>query len=267
MKRTCVIVPTVNRPILLKRAVSSIASQSSSPNRVVMVIEVTRQEHETLLEEFSNLNIEVLVNNHEDNLSGYINTALDHIKDSVKDLADWYLAFLDDDDWWEPHYLGECLKMAHKENAPWVVSGLIRHDDSNDCGIPLPIPQTITAGDFLVTNPNVQGSNLYVRLDKLIEIDGFDESLPSTTDRDVCIRLLDHGVSYSILNSHLVHHDASPREDRLSYPGSARKVHGLSTFFNKYRRRMTLEQQRSFKERAKNLFRTDIHINGSEDVA
>lgn len=42
--------------------------------------------------------------------------------------------------------------------------------------------------DFLVGNPRIQGSNLFVRLDQLCAAGCFDEALSSCTDRDLCLR-------------------------------------------------------------------------------
>src|SRR5438477_8694013 len=58
----------------------------------------------------------------------------------------------------------------------------------------------------LVGNPHIQGSNLFVRLNALLEAGAFDESLASTTDRDLCIRLADLG--WAPLASPTVRHHA-----------------------------------------------------------
>ncbi len=89
-------------------------------------------------------------------------------------------------------------------------------------------------------------------------IEGYDETLVSTTDRDVCIRLLLSKVKYSILRNHLVHHDASYDPGRLSTPGSPYKKQGLSTFYCKYSSLMSSDQKSMFKERAKILFEVEI---------
>ena len=110
-----------------------------------------------------------------------------------------------------------------------------------------------------MTNPNIQGSNLFVRLSKLNLIGGFDEKLVSTTDRDVCIRLLGlDDISYSILRNHLVHHDASDDPTRLSCPGSTQKREGLEYFFHKYKDIMSFEERDQFITRANNLFNVTI---------
>ena len=98
------------------------------------------------------------------------------------------------------------------------MSGLVRHQ-SRGAGKSRPVPDRLTVDDFLVTNPNVQGSNLFVRLSRIQEAGGFDEELPSTTDRDLCIRLLRlPGIRYEVLRNHLVHHKTPPGIQAASPP-------------------------------------------------
>ena len=149
--------------------------------------------------------------------------------------------------------------MHWKTESDWVIPGLIRHDEDHPCGVLQVVPAKIEVSDFLVTNPNVQGSNLFIKADKIISIGGFDEKLVSTTDRDVCIRLLQsNSVKYSILRNHLVHHDGYNDPGRLSHPGSAYKKAGLSVFYEKYSPIMSESQKEGFKKRAKDLFNVDI---------
>jgi hypothetical protein len=135
----------------------------------------------------------------------------------------------DDDDCWEPNHIAACLQalQAHNQQDPqqqqqqhatMAVSGIIRHTTPS---IPQPtIPPTtgtrqslpaaapLTADLFLASNPHIQGSSLFVRLDKLLAAGGFNEWLPATTDRDVCIRLADVGVATAVTQQHTVHHFA-----------------------------------------------------------
>ena len=64
-------------------------------------------------------------------------------------------------------------------------------------------PARLDVTDLLVRNPHIQGSNLFVRFRRLLEVGGFDEALASTTDRDICIRLADMGaVEYGVVSEH-----------------------------------------------------------------
>ena len=122
-------------------------------------------------------------------------------------------------------------------------------------GRKLPIPPKIDISDFLTGNPNVQNSNLFILAKRILSIKGFDENIESTTDRDVCIRLLQSPtITYGVLRNHLVHHDARKEQGRLSSPGSRIKRAGLEAFYSKYRNMMNEEQKEAFKNRAKTLF-------------
>jgi len=144
----------------------------------------------------------------------------------------------------------------------WIISGLIRYDENNPNGFNQPIPQKINVSDFLVGNPNVQNSNLFVRLEDFLSVGGYDEQLVSTTDRDISIRLLQNKVQYRILFNHLVHHDAFSRSKRLSQPGSTRKKKGLSRFYSKYAHLMNYNQKYEFKKRANEFFNIDLNKGG-----
>jgi GT2 family glycosyltransferase len=145
-----------------------------------------------------------------------------------------------------------------------VVSGLIRYDENNPRGIKQPIPQNLSVSDFLVGNPNVQGSNLFIRAKSFKEIRGFDENMASTTDREICIRLLQTDIKPTMLFNHLVHHDAFARSDRLSHPGSNRKREGLKAFYEKYSELMNDKQKAMFKARAKKLFQVEMMGRGDQ---
>ncbi|KXZ45448.1 hypothetical protein GPECTOR_54g189 [Gonium pectorale] len=81
---------------------------------------------------------------------------------------------------------------------------------------PQPVPQPVPpegpldARCFLTDNPGIQGSNLFVRLGTLLRAGLFDEWLPSTTDRDLCIRLAHVRARSAHTGLHTVRHFAPP---------------------------------------------------------
>ena len=109
--------------------------------------------------------------------------------------------------------------------------------------------------DFLIGNPGIQGSNLVCRLSVLLEAGLFDESLPSCTDRDLCIRIAElPGVRYGTTSEPSVHHFACESRDRLSTPGAPSRNEGLDRFFLKYRDRMSDAERKKFRVRAERYF-------------
>ncbi len=255
---TVVIIPTLCRLETLERALHSVANQSLKPIMVLIIANSSDRRNDEamkLLESFPTLETNFILNKRVQNISGAVNSGLDFLKETGLDMKTHFVAFLDDDDWWDRKYLENCTKFAAETDSEWVVPGIIRYDKNFPKGQKMALPSSLDVSDFLPGNPNVQNSNLFILASEILSIGGFDEKLESTTDRDVCIRLLQvPGIRYAILRNHLVHHDATRDEGRLSSPGSPIKRSGLEVFFTKYQSMMTDNQKRAFKDRAKRLF-------------
>ena len=256
MTEVVTIMATKGRPALLSKALDSVLLQSLKPSRVIVVGESEEDlvSIDSTVEANPSL-VTTLINSRTKNLSGALNTALSHlIALGIKE-RDTYVSFLDDDDAWEPDYLERSLAVAKSGESDMVVCGIIRHETERyPSGRRQSIPEHLDSSSFLLANPHVQGSNLFVRLSCLLRAGCFDENLESTTDRDVCIRLFDLGdLKVVYLRKHLVHHYATG-ESRLSSFGSTVKRNGLSKFYRKYSSRMSLAEQAQFKKRAVELF-------------
>ncbi|NUQ73233.1 MAG: glycosyltransferase [Polyangiaceae bacterium] len=253
-----VLIPTKNRhKLLATRALLSVLRQTRRPDWVIVVDDSnpplrskTRHAAAQVLPDAI-----YLENARTPGLSGACNTGLAWLLSGRPDPRDIFVAVLDDDDAWTPAHLERCLDIALCENADIVVPGLVRHDKEHPEGRKQEIPNPITENALLAGNPHVQGSNLFVRLSAMAEAGLFDEALPSTTDRDLWLRLLDLGsVRLATLREHTVHHYAEPDRPRLSRPGSPEKREGLHLFYAKYRGRMSADVEACFLRRAETLF-------------
>ena len=250
-----VLVATANRPKLLAQALRSIERQAFSPLHVVVVDDSDdnfRETTERLAKEHAN--VKYLRNSRSKGAAGAWNEGLDHLLRITPDPHLLYVAILDDDDEWESDHLQTCFDTAASRQFDIVAAALWRHEGGAKPKLGMP-PESLDAADFLVGNPNIQGSNLFCRLSILLEAGLFDEWLPSCTDRDLCIRIADlPGVLYGTTEKTTVHHHAGDSHERLSTPGRRAKNEGLSRFFAKYRGRMSDAQQAAFRERAERLF-------------
>ena len=261
MPSIAAVVATHNRPELLAgRALASMAEQTRRPDYLIVVDDSDAEFRCANAEAVSGLCIPNTRKIYLENLrtpgaSGAWNTALVHLHE-IDPLG--YVAVLDDDDSWGETYLERCEQAVLESGLDMVAAGLVFHryqDTEIEAYAP---PFSLEVSDLLVRNPHIQGSNLFVRLRRLLEAGGFDEALTSTTDRDICIRLADLGtVRYAGLREDLVHHFADEDRPRLSTPGSAAKRAGLRYFYRKYRARMTGEQQAAFIDRSWRLFHCD----------
>ena len=264
--RIYALIPTSNRPKLLERSIKSIVQQTRKSNHIIVVQDENDPsfvENRNLVDNFKkeDANISLIINHRTTNLSGAVNSGLEYILTLSNNPYNDFIAILDDDDYWDEKYLEKCEKEVLTNNSDWIITGIIRHHSRNESK-KLSIPKHICIEDFLSGNPHVQGSNIFIRFSKFLEAGGFDEALDSTTDRDLCIRLLQlDTVKYNSIDSYLVHHDVFSSNDRLSTPNSIKKQKGLQSFYNKYFPIMSDDLKSSFKQRVESLFACMIDEN------
>ena len=255
------VVATHNRSeMLARRSLASIARQTRPPDYLLVVDDSDLSMRPVNAEAVAALAIEdtrviYLENRRTAGASGAWNTALAHLQ-GIDPSA--FVAVLDDDDSWAETYLEHCEKAVLSGRLDMVATGLVFHRANHAEGDLLTPPDSLNVSDLLVRNTHIQGSNLFVRLRKLLEAGALDEALASTTDRDLCIRLADLGtVQFGATNGYLVHHFADDDRPRLSTPGGDAKREGLAYFYRKYRGRMSEEQQEAFVERSLGFFHCD----------
>ena len=255
------LVATADRPDLLKyRALPSIASQLRLPSRVVVVddsgvAEATARSEQTVRDwRPAGIAVDFLRNRRTKGASGAWNSGLDHLLRTCGDPRRVHVAILDDDDRWDPRHLESCLAAVEEHGFDIVAAPFRRIGEAGAQRLVAP-PRSLDKADFLIGNPGIQGSNLVVRLSALLAAGMFDESLPSCTDRDLCIRLAElPGLRYGATPEPAVHHFACGSRERLSTPGSVARTEGLDRFFQKYRGRMSETQRAAFRERAGRYF-------------
>ena len=259
--RVAVLVATANRSDLLaSRALPSIKHQTRVPWRVVVVDDsgddVAAMQTERLVQAWKPVSVAVdfLRNRRTKGASGAWNSGLDHLLRVGGDPERTFVAILDDDDQWLGDHLGQCLTVVERGGFDMVAAPFWRIEEGAEPALQSP-PSSLELSDFLVGNPGIQASSLVCRLSVLLEAGLFDESLPSCTDRDLCIRIAElPGIRYCTTVHPTVRHFACRSRSRLSTYGSPLRFAGLDGFFRKYRDRMTEDQRVNFRVRAKQLF-------------
>jgi glycosyltransferase involved in cell wall biosynthesis len=186
--------------------------------------------------------------------TGAWNTGLDFLTRSASG-PPRFVSLLDDDDEYMPRHLSNCAAAA--ESGP--VAGVFEclewvHDDRTELR-PLLVTD-LTPEAFFVGNPGVQGSNMFLRVDCVAAIGGFDEALPNTTDRDLMIRLLRHAAQAGLqvralatVGARYFNHSGYRVNTDLD-----RKHQGLDLFYAKHRSAFTSEQFDASLDRARRLF-------------
>ena len=255
------LVATAHRTELLKhRALPSTEHQSRPPSRVIVVDDsgddAAAERTEGLVRGWqpAGITVDFLRNRRTKGAAGAWNSGLDHLLRTCDDPERLYVAILDDDDLWEPDHLQKCLEAAESRDLDMVAAEFRRVEEGAEPRLVTP-PRSLDVASFLVGNPGIQGSNLVCRLRVLLEAGLFDESLPSCTDRDLCIRIAElPGVRYGAVFEPTVRHFACGSRLRLSTPGASARTEGLDRFFHKYRDRMSDAQRAGFRTRAGRYF-------------
>ena len=251
-----VIVATRNRPALLRdRCLPSIAAQRRRPDEILIVDDSDPG--------FAADNARIVA----EACAGGLPAVYDRTPRPSGAAASWnrtlrtaaargghpWIAIHDDDDQWTPDHLELCEATAAASDANVVVSGIRLVLDG--VAAPQPLVQAVTIADFLRGNPGWQGSNTFIRLGLLLDVDGFDEQLGACLDRDLAIRVLDAGrARIAFTSAHTVDFYVDSDRPALSQRGSPSKLVALRHFFGKHRARMTPEDRAAFAERAGRLF-------------
>ncbi|WP_296756542.1 glycosyltransferase family 2 protein [Thioalkalivibrio sp.] len=193
--RVSVVIPTYRRPELLQRAVRSVLAQTFSSLEVVIVDDngsgrpqQTRTQR-LLTETFDDPRIRYIINHGEGGGSGARNTGIHHATAP-------YIAFLDDDEDWEPEKLE--MQVALLDSAAPDVgvidAGFLDHKAD---------------GRIRTVRPKMQGwilerllrktggrapklSTLLCRREVFDTVGAFDTSLPAREDYDLYIRIARH---------------------------------------------------------------------------
>lgn len=255
--------------LLRERAIPSVLTQTRVPDRLVIVVDRTKEEMPD--QDLANLRqqleaqcgdrlrVTVMRNRRTPaRAAGAWNTGIDqlHRDAGIARSADlWFVAILDDDDSWTATHIESCLEAAISRDLNMVASGLVRHESPEGSGHRHSIPDHLCPREQFIRGQHIQGSNLFVRLDMLLMAGGFDEHLPSCTDRDLCIRLADLPLlRFGATSVHTVHHYADARPDRLTSPASSAKHVGLTRFWRKYAHRFDTAARDAAAARAFELF-------------
>ncbi|WP_158620283.1 MULTISPECIES: glycosyltransferase family 2 protein [Corallococcus] len=240
-----VIIPTRHRPALLRRALTCVAEQTRRPDEV-FVIDDGDVPHPFV----PSAGVR------------WVRHEAPHGAARARNLGaslaqGRFLAFLDDDDAWDPAYLAEAEQLALTERLDLVLTAFlkVRQQEGTQEVVPEKVPPAILhPDDFLVRNPGLRGSNLFISRAAFLQSGGFDPALPSFHDMDLGIRLASlPGLRYGRNTRPRVYFHVHP-ELRLSTAGSPTNVAGMRAFLVKHAGIMGPERVSAFRERARRLF-------------
>ena len=228
-----VVIPTHERPELLVEAVRSAAGQTAPPAEVLVVDDAgssgTRQavEREAAV---AAVPVRYLHNEEGSGASSSRNLGAQH---AAGDLV----AFLDDDDLWQPRYLASAVDALRAAGADAAFTRLDRFAAAGRT-----LPRDLRVADVVARNPGVSGSSVVVRREAFQAMGGFDPQMWVSNDKDFLVRFLDAGLRYAVVDEPLVvwrEHGGT----RLTR-SSERRIAGLERYYETHRHRLSRRDRR-----------------------
>lgn len=234
-----VVIPTHERADLVVRAVESAVAQTAPPSQVIVVDDAADEATVNAVRE--------LVQQHP--AVSYLSApAGEHGGASASRnagaaaCAEGLIAFLDDDDWWDPRYLEQAVR-AHVESGSDIVltpSWMLVDGAREEWMHPSPIA-------FDSFRPGISGSNMLVTRTAFDTVGGFDPEMWVMNDVDFFVRLRETGATATAASERLVFHEGRGT-GHLTSPGS-RRARGLEHFLSVHRHRMDRRAVRLLKRR------------------
>lgn len=194
------IIPTHDRPQLLRLSIASVLEQSSLPLEIVVASDVDDAATRALCDELAAA-APIPVRYVHDPAAGRGASASRNTGAAVA-RGDVF-AFLDDDDLWLPGYLEHALAAMTATGRDMAVTwrmmarGAVRVDGPT-------LEEGLRARDVIAVSLGTTGSNMVVTAAAFAAIGGFDPAIPVKNDTDFFYRFLHAGFDYAVVRDRLV---------------------------------------------------------------
>ncbi len=229
MPAVSVIIPTHNRPELLKQAILSVLRQTFTDFEVIVIDDGDREAGtETVVSSFNDSRIRYIAQ--ENPHSGAPSARNRGAKESSAEL----LAFLDDDDEWLPHKLERQVKGMKEASADifFCFSSVIMSYDGKESLNCVEDGMGDFAERALRRFSGTMTSSIVVRRGAFLSVGGFDEAFPSHQEAEFMIRLAERYQGLGI-SEPLVRMGVSARRDHIGGDLS-RRIRGREMLLNKH---------------------------------
>jgi glycosyltransferase involved in cell wall biosynthesis len=227
---SCVI-PTRDRPRGLRDAVASVFAQVRPPEEVVVVddasaVPVREEDLRRLAQRMAYPGRLVVVRGRGQGAAAARNAGARTARGEL-------LAFLDDDDQWEPEYLGAMVEAVGESGTPVAVAWTTMIGRNGRSWSGPSVAPGLGYEDCVATNPGVRGSNLVVHRTTFVRLGGYDEALWVSNDKDLFARLVQAGDGYAVVPQRLVRYRQHGGE-RLTTRHDVRRRDSLHHYLAKH---------------------------------
>lgn len=225
------IITTKNRPVLLRRALTSVIAQTYNPVEIVVVDDGSDAKTKAVVDDFKQNRKLVYKRN---KISQGAPRARNQAIEMAKGI---FIAGLDDDDEWHPKRLAH-LVGAYRDSYSCVTSN-VKMKYANYAAVWR--KKSEIALDLLLYSNQV-GNQVLAKRSRLLEVGGFDENLEAAQDYDLWIRLCSaYGPIKNVKKTLQIIHQEHEHE-RISNARSQLK--GYLKFLKKHKAKMNIDQRK-----------------------
>jgi glycosyltransferase involved in cell wall biosynthesis len=180
-----VIIPTHNRASMLPRAIRSVQRQTYPHLEIIVIDDASVDNTPEVVKSFEDPRIHYI--RHDTNRGGSASR-----NTGIRAATGEYIAFLDDDDEWEPEKTEEQLKVIRDYDAVTCTSFPSSSDVSK-----LSSKKTVELDELLQGKFTYGGTGVLMAKENVLKQTMFDESLPRCQDWDLFIRIaMNYKIAY-----------------------------------------------------------------------
>lgn len=208
MSKVSVIIPTHNRPELLKKAVYSVLNQTYKDIEVTVVDDGLEKRADKAIEELNDSRVKYIQHQEEKGGSVARNTG-------IRASTGQFIAFLDDDDEWLPNKLELQMKEFEKtsQDVGFCFSAVTNVFDDKEENTKVPEGVKNYFESTLARSKTFLTVTLIIRKNVFDDIGLFDEKLPSHQEADLIIRIAKKykglGINLSLVRVNMLsNHDS-----------------------------------------------------------
>jgi len=232
-----VVIPTYNRPQMLKDAVETVLNQTFQDFEIIIVDDHSENNVNEIVEQLMDPRVQLIKNKNRKGACGARNTGVEHAR------SNW-IKFLDDDDAWEPDMLAAVRKKIDQNSSFGLIyTDYERRNFKNNEIIPRNRPQKYEGWVFdNLTYINFVGGFSFVAIKKEVLLDNglLDESMPAEQDWELYLRLAKK-VQFGFIDRALGYYRRD-NSDNIS-KSETNRVKGLVTLYKKNRKDILTHKQ------------------------
>lgn len=241
-----VYIPTRNRSALLRRAIDSVLAQTWPAVEILVCDEASTDDTPEVMADYERMfpgRFTYLRNDTPQGACRARNRCIEHARGH-------YVTGLDDDDLFHPQRI-QCLVELYERHKPSFACTRFRYFEDEARIAPLlarrydaaerAAADDLTLPALLYTN--LAGNQVLTELSRMLELGGFDESMPSWQDYDMWIRLADR-FGTAVRSRHVLSFVDDDRS-RARIRNSSRRAEGSARFLAKHGNLMNADQRRN----------------------